>query len=196
MEKPLCKIEDCPNPSLNRGWCRAHYLRWYKTGDPLKIRPGKWDGYVRPTCKADGCEVLAHGRGYCISHLKRLDRHGDPFAGRRNNGPRDVVERFWHYVDLRGDDECWPWTGSVYTVGYGEFSFGGSSGYAHRFSYELHKGPIPVGLTIDHTCHNADYSCPGGKCAHRLCINPAHLEAVTTGENVRRGYERKRKAAG
>ena len=36
-------------------------------------------------------------------------------------------------------------------------------------------GPIPEGLVIDHLCRVRD------------CVNPAHLDVVTTGENTRRG---------
>jgi len=32
----LCSIPECGNPTLARGWCRKHYLRWYKHGDPLE----------------------------------------------------------------------------------------------------------------------------------------------------------------
>lgn len=45
---------------------------------------------------------------------------------------------------------------------------------AHRVSHEEFNGPIPDGWEVDHTCRNT------------LCINPAHLEAVTSEENIAR----------
>jgi len=32
-----CTIEDCVGLVLARGYCRKHYMRWYKHKDPLKI---------------------------------------------------------------------------------------------------------------------------------------------------------------
>lgn len=34
-EQKLCSIEGCLKPSTQRGWCRVHYMRWYRHGDPL-----------------------------------------------------------------------------------------------------------------------------------------------------------------
>lgn len=31
----LCAIEGCGKPALTRGWCKAHYQRWWKTGNPI-----------------------------------------------------------------------------------------------------------------------------------------------------------------
>ena len=89
-------------------------------------------------------------------------------------------ERFMDKVSPEPNSGCWLWTG--YTLkGYGRFGAGGRSAgvvYAHRFSYEMHKGIIPVGLEIDHTCNV------------KSCVNPDHLEAVTHQENIQRMVDR------
>lgn len=72
--------------------------------------------------------------------------------------------------------------------GYGRKSVNGVEMYAHRAAYAAVNGPIPDGVTIDHTCHNDDQSCPGGdSCLHRGCIEPTHLEGVTFRVNALRG---------
>ena len=79
---------------------------------------------------------------------------------------------FWAQV-RRG--ECWEWTG--YRVrGYGRFNWNSKYSGAHRIAYEALVGSIPAGLVIDHLCRNPP------------CVNPAHMEPVTQGENVRRGF--------
>jgi len=71
---------------------------------------------------------------------------------------------------------CWLWTRTVVgQKGYGRFVWQGRGTLAHRVSYELHVGPVPDGLELDHLCRE------------KSCVNPEHLEAVTHAENVRRG---------
>lgn len=85
------------------------------------------------------------------------------------------LARFWGAVRKGGEHECWPWVGGRTKDGYGHFCPNGPKEYVHRFSYELHVGPIPSGKQIDHLCRN------------RRCVNPAHLEAVTKRVNWERG---------
>jgi hypothetical protein len=97
------------------------------------------------------------------------------------------IDRFWAKVDKSGD--CWLWTAGRFKDDacgdYGAFFLGHRNHLAHRISYLLAYGPVPDGLELDHTCHDPD-TC-SAPCPHRLCVNPAHLEAVTHRENLRRG---------
>lgn len=70
---------------------------------------------------------------------------------------------------------CWIWTRAHNGLGYGRLWIGEKCVYAHRTSYELLRGPIAKGLTIDHLC----------RIPH--CVNPEHLEPTTMRENILRG---------
>lgn len=87
------------------------------------------------------------------------------------------AERFEAAVEKLPDAPgCWLWMKAVRPDGYGVFGpTPGRTVYAHRFSYELHRGPIPAGMVLDHLCRV------------RSCVNPAHLEAVTDRVNILRG---------
>ena len=66
---------------------------------------------------------------------------------------------------------CWLWTGSDNGHGYGLMRHATGNYYVHRLSYELAKGTISDGLEIDHLCRTT------------RCVNPDHLEPVTTAVN-------------
>lgn len=97
------------------------------------------------------------------------------------------VAHFWMHVDVRGPDECWPWTGATNEGGYGRWSspYWPGDTYAHRIAYRMAKGPIPRGHEVDHDCHNLAGCQLGDDCPHRPCQNYGHLLAVTLPVNRR-----------
>lgn len=91
--------------------------------------------------------------------------------------------RFWNNVNKKDDNSCWLWLGYLDKGGYGTTHLSSTecinaksrTVWAHRAAYELLIGPIPSTLVIDHLCRN------------RGCVNPKHMELVTSKENVMRG---------
>ena len=97
-----------------------------------------------------------------------------------NKGPKakPLIERFESHVNKT--DTCWLWQGHITPKGYGYLPMKHNDGVwrptlAHRIAYQIYKGDIPEGMTIDHLCRT------------RNCVNPAHLEAVTQSVNLHRG---------
>lgn len=98
-----------------------------------------------------------------------------------NFGDHRLPERFWNKCSPCPMTGCWLWLGNVNRDGYGKIRWGSRSDgtrampSAHQVSYEVALGKVPPGMELDHR-----------KCRTRSCCNPAHLEAVTHAENVRR----------
>ena len=166
MAKRTCSIAGCERSAYCRGWCKMHYSRVLRLGSPDLAKREK-----ELPCTVTGCSTLRECRGLCVKHYNRWRVHGDPLHAKLIIG--DPVGRFWTKVEKT--DSCWLWRGALDRKGYGHFTIGHQTKSAHRYAYELLVGPIPEGLHIDHLCrvHN--------------CVNPEHLEPVTTKENTRRG---------
>lgn len=79
----------------------------------------------------------------------------NPMKGRPSGRAQPIEVRFWKYVDKRGPDECWPWTGAKRKQdGYGVIMHNDRPRMAHRVAMELAGKPVPDGLVADHTCMN------------------------------------------
>lgn len=108
---------------------------------------------------------------------------------RKHPGGNTAEERFWFFCVVGDADSCWGWNGSRHAFGYGFFVFRYEQLPAHRFSYELHNGPIPEGEGYHGTCvlH---------KCDNPSCCNPKHLFLGTAGDNVEDMVSKRRHAFG
>lgn len=96
--------------------------------------------------------------------------------------------RFFRMVSKRKrKGGCWLWMGTCTPGGYGSFGRGRKEDgkeMAHRFSWMIHKGPIPNGLFVLH------------KCDTTKCVNPKHLFLGTQADNVRDAKLKGRMASG
>lgn len=79
------------------------------------------------------------------------------------------------------DSGCWLWKLKLDRDGYGHFTIGSMTDGSrarwsvHRWAYAFFIGKLFSHLTIDHLCRN------------RACVNPFHLDQVTSRTNTQRG---------
>lgn len=92
-----------------------------------------------------------------------------------------AASRFFSRVTTSG--HCWTWSGRINADGYGVFWVNGKTARAHRYSYELHKGPIGDSVVM-HSCDNT------------RCVRPDHLSLGTQADNVADRVSKKRSAYG
>jgi hypothetical protein len=74
MTERTCGIDGCERKHFGRGWCRPHYVVWYRTGDPLT--PPSKPPYNGTACVVEGCELPARSCDRCPTHYARFRRHG------------------------------------------------------------------------------------------------------------------------
>jgi len=123
-------------------------------------------------CIVDGCDEKAHAKMMCKRHYGQAWRTGKVRLGLKGqHGP--VEERFWHFVEKLGPDDCWNWKGNCDKDGYGSIRTPTTQLRAHRVSYQINNPDKSIdGLVVRHTCHNPS------------CVNPTHLLRGTNQDNV------------
>lgn len=163
--KKICSVEGCERTYLAKNLCESHYRRMKTYGDPLGQPAPRVS--KRNICEFPECGRFVAGLGLCNGHwLQRSNGKDLKPLGMRS---LSVEQRFNQKV--KKTDSCWNWTGAKGKHGYGEIRIDRTNNLAHRVSYEMHIGPIPAGMEIDHMCHN------------RGCVNPAHLRVTTNKQN-------------
>lgn len=102
----MCSIENCERRHYARGWCRIHYTRWQKHGDPLgAVYQGPDAAFLAST------ESLVGGPG-CLIWTRALN--GDGYGDLRVNGRMVMAHRYaWERVNgpipdgMEVDHLCW-----------------------------------------------------------------------------------------
>lgn len=96
-----------------------------------------------------------------------------------NCDPRDWFAARVLIEDRGYSSPCWIWRMAISSSGYAHTQvrfIDKIVAGAHCLSHLHFIGPIPPGYEVDHLC------------AVKTCVNPAHLEAVTKLENIRRSH--------
>jgi hypothetical protein len=94
---------------------------------------------------------------------------------------KTLEERFLEKTRRNDETGCLEWTGCKDKKGYGHFRYNGKVIRSHRVSWMIHRGDIPEGLFVCHTCDN-----PG-------CVEINHLWIGTDGENLKDMYDKGRR---
>jgi hypothetical protein len=98
------------------------------------------------------------------------DRDFNPDGSRIDAKPakaQEFIEERWASYTQPADDGHLLWTGSVTTGGVPRFRYRNRNYLAARIAYQLHTGNDPQGSARPH-------------CGHDLCVQPAHIEDITT----------------
>lgn len=140
----------------------------------------------RISIKCNGCSIILsltpskikNGHKFCSNECK----------AKYKRSRKAIEARFWKYVVVLKENDCWLWIGSKDRVGYGHFYFNNGKKkvrtQAHRFMWFITHGKIPKDLLVCHDCPTGD---------NPSCCNPKHLFLGTHKDNTRDMFNKGRK---
>lgn len=103
------------------------------------------------------------GYGYCGPSCEG--------AARTKRAHENIAMRVLRLVDMRDDDECWPFKGRL-NHGYGVIGYGQRDHLAHRLVFQIIKQSNIDGMIVCHSCDNP------------RCCNPGHLWLGSQQDNM------------
>ena len=95
-----CKILNCDNKHYCKDFCRKHYYRFQRYGDPLYM---PYKNHTGDSCIIEGCNNITCARGFCNIHYKRFRLYGDPLnIINESHGMSQAIEyRTWANMKAR-----------------------------------------------------------------------------------------------
>lgn len=113
-----------------------------------------------------------------IAQKKQSKQSKRDSAVKRRRPRKEVIKDLLNQLQTNfiiDDNGCWIWQGLKFYNGYGRLSRHRTNNVfrsrAHIASYQLHRGAIPKGMLVCHTCDV------------KACINPKHLWLGTNQQN-------------
>jgi len=97
------------------------------------------------------------------------------------------ADKFWKWVSVGAEGDCWEWQGGRNTTGYGLHTLNSPDWLyertgrtkcqllAHRVAWWLRHGGIGADDRNNHICHTCD---------NRKCCNPSHMFQGSMYDNV------------